>query len=196
MNPSDNSRVALDSALFVRYTPDAVGHLVVTTTGAKMLKFDARTGRLVAEYGGVHRSGTPKDGGGALLLDFEPMAPFVRCGFAGITALDLTDRGRHLATAGDRLVKIWHYTMKLDVNFQVFIGHSAPIGRVLFTPDQLGLVSVGEAIFVWDFYGEHPLLAAQGPAAAAATAGSPPSRSRFGVAAALDRSLVSLPASR
>lgn len=34
---------------------------------------------------------------------------------------------------------------------QMFIGHSQPICQVSFTPDQLGVVSVGDAIFLWDF---------------------------------------------
>ena len=36
---------------------------------------------------------------------------------------------------------------------QVFIGHSDHIQQVAFTPDYLGLVSVGEAILLWDFHG-------------------------------------------
>lgn len=34
---------------------------------------------------------------------------------------------------------------------QMFIGHSQSIHQVSFTPDQLGIVSVGDAIFLWDF---------------------------------------------
>ena len=34
---------------------------------------------------------------------------------------------------------------------QLFIGHSQPICQVSFTPDQMGVVSVGDAIFLWDF---------------------------------------------
>lgn len=39
--------------------------------------------------------------------------------------------------------------------YQMFIGHSQPIRQVSFTPDQLGVVSVGDAIFLWDFLA-HP----------------------------------------
>ena len=35
--------------------------------------------------------------------------------------------------------------------YQMFIGHSQPIRQVSFTPDQLGVTSVGDAIFLWDF---------------------------------------------
>ncbi|KAL7979088.1 hypothetical protein Chor_015112 [Crotalus horridus] len=35
----------------------------------------------------------------------------------------------------------------------VFIGHSEPIQQVRFTPDQKQVLSVGDAIFLWDFLG-------------------------------------------
>lgn len=34
---------------------------------------------------------------------------------------------------------------------QVFIGHSEPIRQVRFTPDQMGVVTAGDALFFWDF---------------------------------------------
>lgn len=40
--------------------------------------------------------------------------------------------------------------------YQMFIGHSQPIHQVSFTPDQLGVISVGDAIFLWDFLA-HPV---------------------------------------
>lgn len=33
---------------------------------------------------------------------------------------------------------------------QVYIGHSEPVQAVAFTPDQQQLLSVGDAIFLWD----------------------------------------------
>lgn len=33
---------------------------------------------------------------------------------------------------------------------QVYIGHSEPVRAVAFTPDQQHLLSVGDAIFLWD----------------------------------------------
>ena len=42
----------------------------------------------------------------------------------------------------------------LSFLFQVFIGHSDNIAKVCFTPDLLGLVSIGEVIFIWDFLGD------------------------------------------
>ena len=37
------------------------------------------------------------------------------------TALDVSVDGRYLATAGDRVIKIWDYSMRLDINFQVIL---------------------------------------------------------------------------
>ena len=45
---------------------------------------------------------------------------------------------------------------------QVFIGHSDHIQQVSFTPDYLGLVTVGEAILLWDFHGRGRLLQING----------------------------------
>jgi len=33
----------------------------------------------------------------------------------------------------------------------VYIGHSEPVYQVAFTPDQQHVISVGDAIFLWDF---------------------------------------------
>ena len=37
----------------------------------------------------------------------------------GCSSLDVSRDGKHLATAGDRVIKIWDYHMRLDINFQV-----------------------------------------------------------------------------
>ena len=39
----------------------------------------------------------------------------------GCTALDVSQDGRLLVTAGDNVVKIWDYYMRFDINFQVRI---------------------------------------------------------------------------
>ena len=36
------------------------------------------------------------------------------------SSLAVSRDGKYLATAGDRLVKMWDYHMRLDINFQVF----------------------------------------------------------------------------
>ncbi|XP_064636675.1 WD repeat-containing protein 90-like [Lineus longissimus] len=123
INPSDGGGV--DTARRVCFAPANMRHLLVTTSNNKLLKLDARSGRLLAEINNVQR---------------------VDC-----TALAVTSDGKHLATAGDRVIKIWDYHMRLDLNFQVFIGHSGPISSLIFTPDSLSLITIGEAIFMWDF---------------------------------------------
>lgn len=40
---------------------------------------------------------------------------------------------------------------------QVFIGHSEPVRQVAFTPDQERVISVGDAIFLWDFLAPPPV---------------------------------------
>ena len=49
LNPSDNSRTIIDSAIHVQYAPRNVRHLLVTTSANKLLKFDARSGKILAE---------------------------------------------------------------------------------------------------------------------------------------------------
>ncbi|XP_035829418.1 WD repeat-containing protein 90 [Aplysia californica] len=120
----------LDSAQRVTFTPTRRDHLLVSTANNKLVKYDARSGRLVSEVDHIHRS--------------------------ACSALTVSDCGKYLATGGDKTIKIWDYDMKLDINFQVFIGHSENVSRVHFTPDGLGLVSGGEAVYLWDFLVRRP----------------------------------------
>ncbi|XP_046861047.1 WD repeat-containing protein 90-like [Xenia sp. Carnegie-2017] len=122
-----------DTVLRLCYSPMALNQLLVVTAGCRLLKFDAHSGQLLSEVSNVHRS--------------------------SCSSLDPFQTGHFLATAGDKLIKIWDYHMRMDLNFQVFIGHSNNISKVRFTPDLQALVSIGEAIFIWDFlaYGRVPL---------------------------------------
>ena len=38
---------------------------------------------------------------------------------SGCMSLDVSQDGRYLVTAGDKVVKVWDYHMRLDLNFQV-----------------------------------------------------------------------------
>ena len=49
LNTADNSRTMIDSASVIKYSPCCVKQLLVTTTANKLLKFDSRTGRILAE---------------------------------------------------------------------------------------------------------------------------------------------------
>lgn len=120
-------RSIVDSALHVCFAPSSLRQLLVVTSASRLLKLDSQNGVLLSEVSNIHRG--------------------------SCSSLAVSRDGKYLATAGDRLVKMWDYHMRLDINFQVFIGHSDHIQQVAFTPDYLGLVSVGEAIFLWDFHG-------------------------------------------
>ncbi|XP_026782452.3 WD repeat-containing protein 90 isoform X1 [Pangasianodon hypophthalmus] len=121
----DVESTTLDSALKVCFSPSSLSHLLITTSANKILWINSNTGRLLREVSEVHKD---------------------QC-----ASLSVSEDGRYLLTAGHNAVKVWDYNMKLDVKSQVFIGHSEPIRQVSFTPDQVGVVSVGDAIFFWDF---------------------------------------------
>ncbi|XP_022092508.1 WD repeat-containing protein 90-like isoform X1 [Acanthaster planci] len=132
---ADTESPMIDTAAMVRYAPHRAKQLLVATTNSHLLRLDSRTGRLINKVSNLHRS--------------------------GVTGMEVCSDCRHLATAGDKVIKIWDYHMRMDINFQVFIGHSEKIQQVAFTPDGLGLLSIGEAVFLWDFYGtsrDHPAL--------------------------------------
>ncbi|OWK55855.1 WD repeat-containing protein 90 [Lonchura striata] len=121
----------LDSAVKVCFGPVPQGELLVSTSSNKILVLDAKTGRLVREVSPVHK---------------------LSC-----SSLALSKDGQYLLTAGDKVIKVWDYRMRFNVNFQVFIGHSEPVHKVAFTPNQEHVISVGDAIFLWDFLAPPPV---------------------------------------
>ncbi|XP_061849594.1 WD repeat-containing protein 90 isoform X2 [Colius striatus] len=121
----DTNCTALGCSARVCFAPVPRGELLVATSASKLLVLDTRTGRLVREVSGVHK---------------------LCC-----SSLALSRDGRYLLTAGDKVIKVWDYQMRFDVNFQVYIGHSEPVCQVAFSPDQQHVLSVGDAIFLWDF---------------------------------------------
>ncbi|XP_071427702.1 WD repeat-containing protein 90 [Pithys albifrons albifrons] len=128
----------LDSAVRVCFAPVPGGELLVSTSSNKILVLDTKTGRLVREVSPVHK---------------------LTC-----SSLALSRDGQYLLTAGDKVIKVWDYQMRFDINFQVYIGHSEPVRQVAFTPDQQHIISVGDAIFLWDFLA--PVQARSPPARA------------------------------
>ena len=58
--PSSSSSSSIDSARLLCFSPAAIGHLVVVTAGAKLLKLSAPSGQLLSEVRGG-------DGGGGLM---------------------------------------------------------------------------------------------------------------------------------
>ena len=68
-----------------------------------------------------------------------------------VNTLAINREGNHFASGGeDQIVKVWSY----DEGVVLFegIGHSASIQKIVFTPDQQNLISVGSegAIFIWN----------------------------------------------
>ncbi|KAM3859558.1 LOW QUALITY PROTEIN: WD repeat-containing protein 90 [Diretmus argenteus] len=126
----DVDSTSLDSALKVCFSPACTGHLLVATSANKILWVSTKTGRLLRKVSKVHKH---------------------RC-----SSLAVSEDSRFLLTAGHKAIKVWDYNMQLDLNSQIFVGHSQPIRQVSFTPDQLGVVSVGDAIFLWDILA-HPV---------------------------------------
>ncbi|TKS89948.1 WD repeat-containing protein 90 [Collichthys lucidus] len=94
----------LDSALKVCFPPASTEHLLVTTSANKILWVSTSTGRLLREVSKVHKH---------------------QC-----SSLAVSEDSRFLLTAGHNAVKVWDYNMQLDINAQMFIGHSQPIRQV------------------------------------------------------------------
>ncbi|XP_034782531.2 WD repeat-containing protein 90 [Acipenser ruthenus] len=140
---------SLDSAVKVCFAPVATGHLLVTTSSNKILWMNTKSGRLIREIPNAHKH--------------------------VCSSVSVTDDARFLLTAGDKAVKVWDYHMKHDINFQVFIGHSQPVQQVTFTPDQLGVVTAGDAVYIWDFLANphEPQASRDVPAPAPAVTQSP-----------------------
>lgn len=68
-----------------------------------------------------------------------------------INTMDITAEGQHFVSGGeDKLIRIWGYDEGL-CNF-VGVGHSGGISKIVFSPDQKTIVSVGAegAIFMWE----------------------------------------------
>jgi WD40 repeat protein len=114
-----------DAALRLAYAPQELNQLVCVTSSNKLLKFDSRNGRLLSSIQRIHRS----------LTD----------------CVTVSSDGVFLVTSGDNCIKIWDYQMRLEKNYQAFVGHSSPVNQVLFTHDNRYLISVGDSIIIWDF---------------------------------------------
>ncbi|XP_072312187.1 WD repeat-containing protein 90 [Eucyclogobius newberryi] len=113
----------LVSALKVCFASASTQHLLVSTSANKVLWISTKTGRVLREVSKVDKQ---------------------RC-----SSLAVSEDSRFLLTAGHNAVKMWDYDAQRKS--QMFIGHSQPICQVGFTPDQQSVISVGDAIFIWDF---------------------------------------------
>ncbi|XP_006894964.1 PREDICTED: WD repeat-containing protein 90 [Elephantulus edwardii] len=120
----DPASTHLDSAVAVCFGPLPTSHLLVSTFSTRVLVLDATSGRIIRELSGVH-----------------PVA---------CSSLAFSEDARLLVTASDRAIKVWNSPTQVHSGCQVFIGHSEPVQAVAFTPDQCQVLSVGDAIFLWD----------------------------------------------
>ncbi|XP_049615382.1 WD repeat-containing protein 90 isoform X4 [Syngnathus scovelli] len=121
----DSESTFLDSAMKVCFSSASPEHLLVATSANKILWVNTKTGSLLRQVSKVHKH--------------------------WCSSLAVSNDRRYLVTAGHNTIKVWDYNMYLNMNSQTFIGHSQPINQVSFTPGQQGVVSVGDAIFLWDF---------------------------------------------
>lgn len=67
-----------------------------------------------------------------------------------INALDVTESGEWFVSGGqDKKIKVWDYDE--GINYYNGVGHSGDIQKVVISPDQKCIVSVGTegAIFIW-----------------------------------------------
>uniref|UniRef100_A0A8C8BFF5 WD repeat-containing protein 90 n=1 Tax=Otus sunia TaxID=257818 RepID=A0A8C8BFF5_9STRI len=106
----DLNSTALDSAVRVCFAPVPRGELLVSTSSHKILVLDAKTGRLVREPG-VHSS---VNAAGAVSCPQVSPVHKLSC-----SSLVLSKDSRYLLTAGDKVIKVWDYQMRFDINFQV-----------------------------------------------------------------------------
>ncbi|XP_045317475.1 WD repeat-containing protein 90 isoform X1 [Leopardus geoffroyi] len=117
----------LDSAVAICFGPVPPGHLLVSTSSHTVVVLDAASGRVVRELSGLHSVACP--------------------------SLALSGDARFLLTATDRVIRVWDYPAKASPGCQVYIGHSEPVRAVAFAPGQRQLLSVADAIFLWDVLG-------------------------------------------
>ncbi|XP_075686881.1 WD repeat-containing protein 90 isoform X2 [Rhinoderma darwinii] len=121
----DLDSTKLDCALGVTFSPLRPHHLLVSTSGNKILWLDPTTGRLTKEVTHVHKE---------------------YC-----SSVAVSEDNRYLVTAGDRILKVWDHSLAGNSRPQVFIGHSEPIQQAEFSSDQQRVITAGDAIFIWDF---------------------------------------------
>ncbi|XP_075035229.1 WD repeat-containing protein 90 isoform X1 [Mixophyes fleayi] len=121
----DLESTKLDCAVSLTFSPHRPYHLLVSTSGNKILWLDSKTGRLTREVTQVHK-------------------PYC-------CSLGVSDDNRYLLTAGDRIIKVWDNGLAGIARPQVFIGHSEPVQQVDFSPDQQSVITAGDAVFIWDF---------------------------------------------
>ncbi|KAL1779312.1 WD repeat-containing protein 90 [Sigmodon hispidus] len=114
----------VDWAMAVCFSPGDSGHLLVSTSSKKVVVLDAVSGHTIRKFSSVRSR--------------------------ACSSLALSEDARLLLAATGRTITVWDYPTQSNSSYQVFIGHSEPVRVVAFTPDQQQVLSVGDAIFLWD----------------------------------------------
>uniref|UniRef100_A0A1I8H9U9 WD_REPEATS_REGION domain-containing protein n=1 Tax=Macrostomum lignano TaxID=282301 RepID=A0A1I8H9U9_9PLAT len=99
------------------------GHLLVATEGGRLLRLERRSGRLASQ-----------------------LSDLGRC-----DCLCLSPDGRYCVAGVGRQLKLFQNCSTGQVQFSSFLGHSGRICALAFSADGARLMSVGEAVLVWDF---------------------------------------------
>ncbi|XP_028710456.1 WD repeat-containing protein 90 isoform X2 [Peromyscus leucopus] len=114
----------LDWAVAVCFSPGDSGHLLVSTSSNKIVVLDAVSGHALRKFSSVRSR--------------------------ACSSLALSEDSSLLLAATGRTITVWDYPAQGNSGCQVYIGHSEPVRAVAFTPDQQQVLSVGDAIFLWD----------------------------------------------
>ncbi|XP_048465623.1 WD repeat-containing protein 90 [Rhincodon typus] len=111
----DLETTTLDTALKVCYSSAAINQLLVTTSSNKILWLNAKTGKLIREVCNIHKTVS--------------------------TSLAVSEDIQYLLTAGEKVIKVWDYHMKQDINFQDLASASGNQNKT------------GCSIFIWNVAG-------------------------------------------
>ncbi|XP_051023389.1 WD repeat-containing protein 90 [Acomys russatus] len=113
-----------DWAVAVCFSPGSSDQLLVSTFSNRVVVLDAVSGHAIRELSSVRSR--------------------------ACSSLALSEDARLLLAATGRTITVWDYPTQANPSCQVYIGHSEPVHVVAFTPDQQQVLSVGDAIFLWD----------------------------------------------
>ncbi|CAH6786585.1 Wdr90 [Phodopus roborovskii] len=114
----------LDWAVAVCFSPEDSSHLLVSTSTNKVVVLDAVSGHTLRRFSSARSR--------------------------ACSSLALSVDAHLLLAATGRTITVWNYPPQPNSSCQVYIGHSEPVRVVAFTPDQQQVLSVGDAIFLWD----------------------------------------------
>jgi WD repeat-containing protein 90 len=111
------------------YTSD--GQLFCATDDAKLLRFDVRSGRQIADF------------------DWSNVRGSSASTSLGVECICVSNDGRFIAVAEkSHLIRLCSCDMRV---MQTFVAHSNKINKILWTTDDATLISAGDCLICWDF---------------------------------------------